>query len=92
MGYVAMKPMKIDGRRVNPGDPLPGAENWKHLHALISQGYVAGYPDQPAEKKGNGKKGQQQRRAASQAEDGHATGGQDQVEAGGESGGVDVQR
>jgi hypothetical protein len=74
VGYVALRRMKIDGRWVNPGDPLPGAENWKHLHALISQGYVAGYPDPPqAESKGNGKK-QQQRRSANQDQDGQANG------------------
>jgi hypothetical protein len=93
MGYVAQKVMKVDGRRVNPGDPLPGAENWKHLHSLIALGYVSGYPDAPAaegKKKGRRAAGQQ---AADQPTDGQPMEEhQGPAETGGESSGVDVQR
>lgn len=39
--YVAMKPMKVNGVQVNPGDLVPAANTWRNLHNYISTGFLA---------------------------------------------------
>lgn len=41
MTYVAMKPMKVNGVKVKPGDLVAEAATWRNLHNYISTGYLA---------------------------------------------------
>lgn len=65
MGYVAMKVVRISGKRYMPGEPIEvDLTESKSLHSLLAHGYVAGYPDSVLQdgKKSSGKraKGKQQ--------------------------------
>lgn len=39
--YIAVKRLKHEGGWIEPGQPIPDAEKWKTLKALLSQGWVA---------------------------------------------------
>lgn len=49
MPYVAQRVVRISGRRYMPGEQIEERlEDSKSLHALLTHGYVAGYPDPPS--------------------------------------------
>jgi hypothetical protein len=39
--YVALKPMKVEGVKVNPGDIVPQANTWRNVHNYLSSGHLA---------------------------------------------------
>lgn len=45
MPYVALKCMKVEGRRVLPGDPVPEAASWKNLKNYLQSNYLLEVPD-----------------------------------------------
>jgi len=38
--YMALKPMKVAGVKVNPGDIVDDAQNWRNVHNYLSAGYL----------------------------------------------------
>lgn len=41
IAYLALKPMKVAGERVQPGEIVQGAETWRNVHNYVSAGYLA---------------------------------------------------
>lgn len=41
IAYIALKPMKVEGVRVQPGDAVPQASTWRNVHNYVSAGYLA---------------------------------------------------
>jgi hypothetical protein len=39
--HMALKPMKVNGVMVNPGDIVPEAATWRNVHNYISAGFLA---------------------------------------------------
>ena len=39
--YVALKPLKVEGVQVNPGELVPSAATWRNVHNYLSAGYLA---------------------------------------------------
>lgn len=38
--YMALKPMKVNGQQVQPGEIVEDAANWRNLHNYVSAGYL----------------------------------------------------
>lgn len=39
--YMALKPMKVGGVKVQPGDRVDEAKDWRNVHNYVSAGYLA---------------------------------------------------
>lgn len=40
-GYMALKPMKVNGQQVQPGSIVPEAVHWRNVHNYVSTGHLA---------------------------------------------------
>lgn len=41
LAYMALKPMKVNGQQVRPGEIVPDAVNWRNVHNYVSTGHLA---------------------------------------------------
>ena len=39
--YVALRPMKVNGVKVQAGDLVPAASSWRNVHNYVSTGHLA---------------------------------------------------
>lgn len=38
--YMALKPMRVEGQQVQPGEIVDSASTWRNLHNYVSAGYL----------------------------------------------------